>query len=659
MHTIQPITTSPYSSPDMDYVDKFNQLLVINAIDSAIANLRGAHASLADRASIYVRVSDLPNKVEQLKANPISIESLSIKSFSFGYLSGDGYLDNNLQLKTPSIYDLEYPTTTTQQYVTVAAPAFSAATSVYIENVLDTSGMQFTDVGILYNSNGTLSVQKTIPLYLIYGSSAYSGFPPGSIVRWNGGYATNGSWMPPVTGWGYPTPVSQSSDPFRFNTNIPLNTNLWASTYSTTVSFNSFSGGAWSYPSKTVPAARSVNWFSHDTASYRVVGFDDARGTGYSSPVYYGDYNGRRCLNLYAMAKLWVYNTPMTSFCANPSDGLLFDFGIRFTQASFALDTDNSILYNNPLQIMSYEDYGSNVIYIAFQVHRVNASTYKYYIELGGMYFSGNVRIECTLAELNANWCDIALVAQDGKFKVFKNKTEITSGNLTGKMPRSDTSKMIIFDNGYRYNSEGIWDPLSTSRWYGQTLLSIEKIVYGTKDIYSIDWTRTDNSLYKSKEQFKGLSCDREWTPNRAQYRDLYAAIGNTFNTAADNTDGTIFRLPVNLCGKMLRCVSGSSGVNTNVSLRTNGDNLLSRLEVPLLQSHTHVSTTTLQVHTAGNSTMTVNYSTNTAGVDPIVVGMGSTINTSVQFIQDNPTGSTTTAKAKTISEQLFVVTGK
>jgi len=179
------------------------------------------------------------------------------------------------------------------------------------------------------------------------------------------------------------------------------------------------------------------------------------------------------------------------------------------------------------------------------------------------------------------------------------------------------------------------------------------------KDIYMIDWNSTNNSLFKTKERFTGLELNRDWVVYKGQYPELFSVIGTTYNTAADNADGTVFRIPFDLRNKIIRMPNAGTTVNSNTARRTNGDAIGSMLNGPLIQSHAHTIIAAAAVKTAGTVTYALPYSTATADVTPIVTGSGSVINTASTINLSDMVIAGASDEAPTMSERYFILTGK
>jgi hypothetical protein len=643
------------------YVSDFEEMrLLTNEIEEEIVRLRSTYLTLAARFGRYITNAELDGFVQSIMSAPNDITQISIQTFSFTYTGGSCYLGGNMLAKVPLFTDIAYPTTTTPHNILVKNGAFTAAPSLPIESVLDTSTLPYTDAAFLYNNNGVLTSQRTIPLSTIYGATSFSGLPAGAIIRWNGEAETDSMFMPPAAAWGYPSSTTRHTEPLKLNSNIPTNTNLWSGVSTMYVPWTSAtptSSGTW-----TKTNAKSVNWFFADTTCYATVSFEDQRGTSYTSAEYYSFNYNRWCLAISPLTKMRVDALPLSVFDTNGDSGVLFDIGIRFSQTSISLDPNNQTMVVPLFTYMVYENYGNSAIGVYFYANRNTSGVYSYSLGLSFHYWaSSGPTLPITLEEITQGWIDLTFISQNGKYKIFKNKIEVASGSLRMVAPNANCSRLIIFGNTYTYSSstgsEGIFDPVTYSRWSNTFYFSLEKLLLGTKDIYFLDWNATNNTLFRSKEQFKALPCDREWSVYKGQYPELFAAIGTAYNSNSDNLDGTVFRIPVSSSGMLMRGVDYGAGNHKNTGLYTSGDNLLSKSPTYLVQSHTHDCTLALPFYTAGNSLSSFNYSSSVVGTNPIVTGMGSNINSTIS-LSLSPTDTTSPSVTKNMAERWLLVTG-
>jgi len=656
-NTVPPLQIPEFTTDSIDYIAAFNSLIeTVNNIDAVIATLRLSHNSLQERASSYTELNDLPAVVNEIVSNPISPSDISLTSLSFAHITTPSYLDKNLQPVIPTFLDIEYPTSTVPKYVFVENGTLQVLPGLLIERVLDTSKFVET-TGFLINNNGVLDVVRTIPFGMIYASPSSTGLPPGSVIMWNGDIASS-PFMPATSAWTYPAITSWTQSPLQLNNAlIPLNTNLVSGTSARNVALTQYTP-PFTTVNKSAPISVYVNWFGFDSSVYSTVAFSDARGVGYAPSLFYGDYYGRRCLRIPPFSKMFSYMTNTQHYTNGPSNGLLIEMGLRITAAP-SLNSDGTTFMSNLFGIESYEGYGTSVFGMILYVVRNTSGVYTYTLTLYGSVFSAgyaNVPIPLTLTELTGGWIDIAIMFQDNKYKVFINKKETLQGTGVPGLHRTDTSKYFYLNHSYWYPTY-MPETCTTSRWSADVCVTFDKFFYGVKDIYKIDWNRTDNWIFKSNEAYPALAADREWTPFKGQYPSLQGLYGTTYNTAIDNAAGNVFRLPFDFKGMLLRGRDAGSGMNTNLSLRSNADGYFSRLDTPLLQSHTHSTTLTTNLLKAGAAVISRNYSSNVAGTHPIVHGLDTAVNTTKNLILLD---CSTAYKAitKNMSVTYFIVTG-
>lgn len=655
-NTVPPLQISEFTEDSVDYIAAFNSLIdTINEIDVVIDGLRLVYGSLQERADSYTKSDDLAEIVAEFMSMPIDPTDIALTALSFAHVTTPSYLNKDLQSTLPTFLDIEYPPSSASKYIFVENGTFQALTGFPIEKVLDTTKFAET-TGFLINNNGTLEVAKTIPLSMIYSSSSSTGIPPGGVIMWNGDAASS-PFMPATPAWSYPSITSWTQSPLQLNNAlIPVNTNLVTGTSSRTVVLKRYTPPIETI-NMTLPTTVYNNWFGFTSGVYSTTSFSDSRGTGYTPTLYYGDYYGRRCLRLQPFVKLQSF-MDFQHLTGNPANGLLIETGLRISSAP-VLNSDGTTFQSVLFGVESYEGWGTAVFGITLYVVRNTSGVYSYSLGLFGSVFSSSyasLTIPLTLTELTGGWIDVAVLCQDNKYKVFVNKKEVLQGSGTPGTHRTDTSKYFYLQNAYLYPSYPS-ETNTTSRWNSDVCITFDKFVYGFKDVYKVDWNKTDNWLFKSNEAHAALSADREWLPFKGQYPSLQGLYGNTYNTTADNTAGNVYRLPFDFRGMLLRGRSDIAGNNLNLPLRTNNDNFFSRLDSHLVQSHEHTTTLTTSLLRAGSTTTSRNYSTSVAGTQPVVHGLDTAINTAKSLtLLDCSTSYR--AITKNMSVTYFIVTG-
>jgi len=648
--TIPQLQISEFAEESVDYIAAFNSLATtINNIDAAIAALRLTYNSLQERADSYTKFSDLDGVVDSLTSSPISPADISLSALSFSHVTTPSYLDKNLQTKVPTFLDIEYPTSSIKKYVFVEGGSLQALPGLLFEKVLDTSKF-IEQTGFLINNNGVLEVARTIPFNIIYTAPSSVGLPPGSIAMWNGD-STSSPFMPPTPAWTYPAVTSWTQSPLQLNSAlIPMNTNLVIGTASRTVSLKKHTSSLETI-NTSFPVTLYNNWFGFNSSVYSTTSFTEVRG--FTPTLYYGDYYGRRCMRIPAFVKLQSFMDTV-HFTNAPSNGLLIEMGLRITSAP-VLDADGNTFMAHIFSVESYEGWGAPVFGFTLFV-RNTSGAYTYSLTFYGSVFSSSnatISVPITLAELTGNWLDITCMFQDNSYKIFINKKEVAQGNGTPGIHRTDTSKYFYMQNTYSY----LWETNTTSRWNSDVCVTIDKFVYGYKDVYKVDWNKTDNWLFKSNEAFTALAANREWTPFKGQYPALQSLYGTMYNTSADNATGNIYRLPLDFKGMLLRGRDSGSGVNTNLSHRTLADNNLSRLDAYILQSHVHEVALTKNIVKAGSTTTVRNHSTNVAGTQPVVNLTDAVINTAKNIVLVD-CSTAYRSVTKNMSVTYFLITG-
>jgi len=652
--TIPQLQISEFAEDSVDYIAAFNSLATtINNIDAAIAALRLTYNSLQERADSYTKFSDLDGVVDSLTSSPINPADISLSALSFSHVTTPSYLDKNLQTKVPTFLDIEYPTSSIKKYVFVEGGSLQALPGLLFEKVLDTSKF-IEQTGFLINNNGVLEVARTIPFNIIYTAPSSVGLPPGSIAMWNGD-STSSPFMPPVTAWAYPAVTSWTQSPLQFNNAlIPMNTNLVSGAASRTVSLKRYVPPLGSI-NVTFPTTVYNNWFGFNSGVYSTTYFTENRGA--TPTLYYGDYYGRRCMRIPTFVKMQSY-MDTTHFTNTPTNGLLVEIGLRITSAP-VLNADGNTFMSNIFGVESYEGWGTSVFGLTLYIVRNTSGVYTYTLSFYGSVFSSanmTISVPVTFAELIGDWLDITCMFQDNRYKIFINKKEVAQGGGIPGVHRTDTSKYFYLQNVYAYPSWS-FDTNTTSVWNSDVCVTIDKFVYGYKDVYKVDWNKTDNWLFKSNEAFTALAADREWTPFKGQYPALQSLYGTMYNTASDNAAGNIYRLPLDFKGMLLRGRDSGSGVNTNLSHRTLADNNFSRLDAYLLQSHVHEVTLTKNIIKAGSTTTVRNHSTNVAGTQPVVNLTDAAINTAKNIVLVD-CSTAYRSVTKNMSVTYFLITG-
>jgi len=650
-NTIPQLQISEFTEESVDYIAAFNSLATtVNNIDAAIAALRLTYNSLQVRADSYTKFSDLDGVVDSLTSRPINPADISLSALSFSHVTTPGYLDNNLQTTVPTFLDIEYPASTVKKYVFVENGSLQALSGLLLEKVLDTSKF-IEQTGFLINNNGVLEVARTIPFNIIYAAPSSVGLPPGSILMWNGD-STSSPFMPPTPAWAYPTVTSWTQSPLQLNSAlIPMNTNLVTGTAPRNVVLKRYTPPLETINS-TFPVTLYNNWFGFNSGVYSTTFFTEARG--YTPSLYYGDYYGRRCMRIPSFVKLQSF-MDTAHFTNGTANGLLIEIGLRITSAP-VLNADGNAFMANIFGAESYEGWGTSVFGFTLNAVRNTSGMYTYSLSFYGSVFSTspvNIIVPLTLAELTGNWIDITCMFQDNRYKIFINKKEMAQGAGTPGAHRTDTSKYFYMQNVYSY----LWETNTTSRWNSDVCVTIDKFLYGYKDVYKVDWNKTDNWLFKSNEAFTALAADREWTPFKGQYPALQSLYGTMYNTASDNAAGNIYRLPLDFKGMLLRGRDSGSGVNTNLSHRTLADNNFSRLDAYLLQSHVHEVTLTKNIIKAGSTTTVRNHSTNVAGTQPVVNLTDAAINTAKNIVLVD-CSTAYRSVTKNMSVTYFLITG-
>jgi len=650
--TIPQLQISEFTEESVDYIAAFNSLATtINNIDAVIAALRLTYDSLQERADSYTKFSDLDGVVDSLISSPINPADISLSALSFSHVTTPSYLDKNLQTTVPTFSDIEYPTSSVKKYVFVENGSLQALPSLLLEKVLDTS--KFVEqTGFLINNNGALEVAKTIPFSMVYSSPSSTGFPPGSVIMWNGDVASS-PFMPYSSTWSYPAITSWTQSPLQLNSALsPRPIDLAAGASTRTIVLKRY-GPPLETINQVLPNTVRTNLFGFNSGVYSTIYFSEAGGR--TPAAYFGDYFNRSCCLLVPpFVRLQSFFDSPQHFSNGPSNGLLIEMGLYLTDTPI-LNSDGTTFTSSIFSIESYEGYGTSVFGITFTARNISG-VYTYILSLNGSVFSAgyvSLDIPMTRHEIVMGWTDIVIICEDNKYKVFINNKEKLRGTGTPGSHRPDTTKSFYVQNRYSY----IGEANSTLRWNAWVCVSFDKFIYGVKNVYKIDWNRTDNWLFKSNETYTAIAANREWTPFKGQYPALESLYGTMYNTAADNAAGNICRLPLDFKGMLLRGRDSGSGVNTNLSHRTLADNNFSRLDAYLLQSHVHEVALTKNIIKAGSTTIVRNHSTNVAGTQPVVNLTDAAINTAKNIILVD-CSTAYRSVTKNMSVTYFLITG-
>jgi len=639
--------------------DMENMRQDLNDLEAKLIELRGAYTTVAERLSLYPTVDEIPALVSEVKTLPVDITKIQVRMFNTVGVPSGTYLDYTLNAVTVRLNTLTYPDTATSAYINITDSGISLVSTALFEAVLDTSALPDTSMSFLYNNAGVLSTRKEIPISDIYQTPTFSGLPAGVIIPWNNNdpAVDVATFYPVAAPWALPSP-SSANRPFLFpNGNCPANTNLLTGLTTISMPYTSFNGGLLENKSRS-GTGKSVNWITHDGSTVQMLVSNYA--TAANSPSYltstmvWGDYYGKRCFFIQPYTQSQFFFPPAWNISYGGASGMMFEFSIRHTQTAFTFPNGTFSNYSVlPLYVMSYESYGTNVLGVYYSISTTDGVTPIFTVNISGMYCSIPT-LTITAAEFTS-WTKYTVLTQDGKWKLFKNNIEVSSGTTTGTIPDSRVSKIIGLSNNYYYS----WETDMQSRYYNQVYIADIVFTQNFKDIYMIDWNSTNNSLFKTKERFTGLELNRDWVVFKGQYPELFSVIGSTYNTAADNADGTVFRIPFDLRNKIIRMPNAGTTVNSNTARRTNGDAIGSMLNDPLIQSHAHTITAAAAVKTAGAVTYALPYSTATADVTPIVTGSGSVINTASTMNLSDMVIAGASSDAPNMSERYFILTGK
>lgn len=630
----------------------------LNDLEAQLITLRGVYQTVAERLSLYPTMGEVPGLIADVMALPVDITKIQVRMFNTAGIPSGTYLDFTLNATTVKLNTLTYPDTTTSAFVNITGSGINMVSTALFEAVLDTSTLPDTSLSFLYNNAGVLSTRKEIPISDIYQTPTFSGLPAGVILPWNNNDPSVDAaiFYPVAAPWALPTP-SLANRPFMFpNSNCPVNSNLLAGLSTVSIPYTSFNGGVLTNGTRT-GLGKSTNWITYNGASVQTL--VQITATAANSPSFltptmqWGDYYGKRCFYLQPFMMSQYFFTPSWHLSYGGASGMMFEFSIKNTQASFTFPNGVNASYSNsPLYIMSYENYGSMLIGVYYSIGTADGVTPIVTLNISGMYLTIPSTI-ISMAEFTS-WTKYTVLAQDSKWKLFKNNIEVSSGATTGNIPDSRVSKIIGLNNYYYYGMESD----NQSRYYNQIYITDLVFTQNFRDIYSINWNTTGNMLYKSKEKFTGLELNRDWVVFKGQYPELFAVIGTTYNTAADNADGTVFRIPFDLKNKIIRMPNAGATVNSNNVRRTNGDAIGSSLNTNLIQSHTHTITAAADVRTAGTTTFSLPYSASTADVTPVVTGSGSVVNSVGAIGLTDTVVAGATDEAPNMAERYFILTG-
>jgi len=639
--------------------DMDNMRQELNDLEAQLIALGGVYQTVAERLSLYPTMDEVPDLIADVMAPPIDVTKIQVRMFSTAGIPSGTYLDFTLNATTVKLNTLTYPDTATSAYVNITGSGVNMVSTALFEAVLDTSALPDTSLSFLYNNAGVLSTKGEIPISDIYQTPTFSGLPAGVILPWNNTDPSVdiATFYPVATPWALPAP-SSANRPFVFpNSNCPVNSNLLAGLSTVAISYTNLNYGVLENGTRT-GLGKSTNWIPYNGASVQTL--VQSTATAANSPsfltptILWGDYHGKRCFYLQPFMMSQYYFTPSWNLGYGGASGMMFEFSIKNTQASFSFPYSVSASYSySPLYVMSYENYGTMIVGVYYSIGTADGVTPVVTLTIDGMYLSIPPMV-ISMTEFTS-WTKYTVLAQDGKWKLFRNNIEISSGTTTGTIPDGRVSKIVGLNNYYRY----VLESDNQSRYYNQIYIADIVFAQNVKDVYSINWNTPGNMLYMSKEKFTGLELNRDWVVFKGQYPELFAVIGTTYNTVADNADGTVFRIPFDLRNRIIRMPNAGTTVNSNNVRRTNGDAIGSSLTTNLIQSHTHIITAAAGVKTAGTTTFSLPYSTSTADVTPVVTGSGGVINTAGAIGLTDTVVSGATDEAPNMAERYFILTGK
>ncbi len=639
-----------FSEDQINYIQGFERLRTsTNELEEAISTLSGIYDSLLDRIEHYVQEEHLPILYEDVMSSPVDSSSILLSTFSFSHVTPqDSFMGNNLQSKIPTLYDIEYPNTTTPVYVMVNNGVATTSSSLLLENVIDLSPYGIKDdISFLYNNNGSLSFSPNIPLNKIYSTTSFSGLPPGTIVRWNGNASLDSStFFPPSIPWSYPT---TSTDTNQFSFPYPYlgyltGSQTRGSNATISISYIRASGsGSVNYP----------NCYGY-TYFFDKIGSTSCIMTYVTSSSadgwYYNSYHGKNALRFPpGVSVTLMFNTDKTSwFTKHPNEGMLFETSIKLTSFPTSIPANSVMTIPYVFSIMCYENWGEELFQLGFEVSCPSGvMTYNYFIYSYKYFAKTYFRVNA--AELG-NWVDITILSQDGKLKIFKNNVEVAQTTVYGNVVSTSYTKYATI-GGRVYDSP--------SYWTGDVYIASGMIInFGNKNVYEVDWNKTNNVLYKSHDKFKGMECNAEHVVPKVQYSELYEVLGDTYSTPTDIAAGN-FRIPINMTGLHIK---GFDTSDPNYNLHSNaGGNTSTKLLGAkwnyTVQSHNHPLTCIVPQYSSGPTTGTLNVNAgNLGGPSSIVTGTGANINSTYTL---SLAAGNNIAVTPNISKRYILLTGK